>query len=82
MKWKEESIVTRKELASYLNTLASRIASRALTVQEQQVVIPDVELRYTLKYKEEGPVGTLTVKVEWGEEEEEPEEEEQEEEEQ
>lgn len=68
MKWKEEGIVSRKQLVGYLNSLAGQLLARNLTVDEQQVVVPDTELRYTLKYKEEGPVGTLSLKVEWGEE--------------
>jgi len=82
VKWKEEGVATRKELVSYINGVAGRLATRALSIEDQPVVVPDAELHYTLKYKEEGTAGTLTLKVEWGEEpeEEEPEEEKEEEE--
>ncbi|HHV55993.1 MAG TPA: amphi-Trp domain-containing protein [Firmicutes bacterium] len=68
MKWKEEGIGSRKELVGYLNALAGKLLTGALAVEDQHVPVPESDLRYTLKYKEEGTAGTLSLKVEWGEE--------------
>lgn len=65
MKWQEEGFGSRQETADALKELAGRIATGSLTVEGQEVQVPEDGLEYKVKYSDDETEGEVSFKLTW-----------------
>lgn len=65
MKWQEEGYGSRQQAADTLSDLVRRLAEGSLTVEGQEVRVPEDGLEYKIKYSDDQAEGELSFKVTW-----------------
>ncbi len=66
MKYKEGYIGSKRECLGFLSEMFTKLLKGQLTVEDQEVRIPDDrELDYKIKYEDDEVEGQLAIKVSW-----------------